>query len=144
MVLLFLKSIYVRLRKTTLLRIVYCHFLASCTRCLLFRLGRKSNIAQKKRCVGELLGSAFVQTVYIFSPFFIFFLPFLSLFCPFLPFTTLFPPLWSSYILLLLFPTFQPLIFCLIPLLLFIYIPYPFLFLAFYFLSLFIISFISL
>ena len=101
-VFLFLKSIYARLRKTTLLRIVYCHFLASCTRCLLFRLGTKSNIAQKERCVGELLGSSSVQTVYIFSPFSFLFLPFLPFFRLFLSFSIPFPlslTLFASYIL---------------------------------------------
>lgn len=88
------------------MRIVYCHFLASCIRCLLFRLGTKSNYAQKKRCVGELLGSVFVQTVYIFSPFFTFFLSFsrlFNLFNSFSPFLVLLYPsltLFASYLCL--------------------------------------------
>ena len=89
-VFLFGKSIYVRLRKTTLLRIVYCHFLASCISRFVFRLGTKSNIAQKKKCVSELSGSAFVQTVYIFPTIF-------YIFPPFFPFL-------SPYSSLLLFP----------------------------------------
>ena len=122
-VFLFRKSIYVRLRKTTLLRIVYCHFLASCIIRFVFRLGAKSNYAQKKRCVGELLGSVSVQTVYIFSPFLYFFRLFLSFFCLF----NSSPPLLSSSIpLILFFPTFPLLIFALIPLLPFIYLPYLF------------------
>ena len=60
------------------MRIVYCHFLASCISRFVFRPWAKSNNAQNKKCVGELLGSAFVHTVYIFSAFFNSYPPFLS------------------------------------------------------------------
>ena len=118
------------------MRIVYCHFLASCISRLVFRLGTKSNNAQKKRCVGEFLGSAFVQTVYIFSAFFCpfstffvffrLFLSFLSFSCPLLSFSTFPYPFLSLFHILLLF---SPLIFCLIPLFN-ISLLYPFIFLS--------------
>ena len=78
------------------MRIVYCHFLASCTSRFVFALGVKSNSAQKKRWTAELFGSASVQTVYIFPTIFLYFPTFFVLFYP--------------------FSTFSPLIFCLIPL----------------------------
>lgn len=97
-VFLFRKSIYVRLRKTTLLRIVYCHFLASCTSRFVFRLGTKSNNAQKKRYIGELSGSASVQTVYIFFAIFYLFPPFLFSFILFPPFRLLYSALFRYLI----------------------------------------------
>ena len=84
------------------MRIVYCHFLASCISRLVFRLGKKSNIAQKERCVGELFGSAFVQTVYIFLPFPVLFCLFYILFHLFnssLPFVILLYPFPPSFTL---------------------------------------------
>ena len=147
-VFLFLKSIYVRLRKTTLLRIVYCHFLASCISRFVFRPWTKSNNAQKKRWTAELLGSASVQTVYIFSPFFCTFSAFFLLFylfpallCPFLSFFCLFTSFLPFLILFYPFYTFFNSFYLLYSALFrFCYI----LFTAFYFLSLYIISFISL
>ena len=82
------------------MRIVYCHFLASCISRFVFRLGTKSNNAQKKKCVGELLCSAFVQTVYIFSPFLPFFCLFLSFSIPFPPFRYCIPPYSALYSLI--------------------------------------------
>ena len=79
------------------MRIVYCHFLASCIIRFVFRPWAKSNYAQKKRCVGELLGSASVQTVYIFPPFSVLFLSFFFPFSVFFPLFTSFPPFFILF-----------------------------------------------
>ena len=92
MVFLFLKSIYVRLRKTTLLRIVYCHFLASCISRLVFRPWVQSNIAQKKRLLVNSPAPFSSKLCMFFLLFLPFSRPFLTFFNSFFHPFVLFPP----------------------------------------------------